>query len=84
MGTPDAMIEQVITISVIVSSILLLSYWSRYMLRLILSGIRKVQRPRPGGGKALDGLKELLDLDNAALNRVMNRPNRLLKRRGGR
>lgn len=77
------MLERAITVTVILSSILLLCYWARYMFRLILSGFRKVQERWQGGGTDLDGLKEMLDLDNAALDRLMNRP-RVTKRKSGR
>lgn len=84
MGTADAMLERAITVTVVVSSILLLCLWARYTFRLILSGFRKVQQRRQSGGTDLDGLRQMLDLDNAALDRLMNRPDRITKRKGGR
>jgi hypothetical protein len=67
------MFEQAITISVIAGSILLLSYWSRYLLRLISDSLRKLHAPQPGVANNLDALKQLLDLDNSALDRITKR-----------
>jgi hypothetical protein len=76
-------LERDITVTVIVSSVLLWCYWSRYMWRLIVSGFRKVQQGLPDGGMDLEGLKEMLDLDNAALDRLMNHADFAAKRKGG-
>ncbi len=78
------MLERAITVIVIVSSVLLLFYWSRYMWHLIIGGFRKVQPRRPGGGVDLGGLKEILDLDNAALDRLMNNTTWVTKGKGER